>query len=421
MLGPSGWEALNLTLKWSKYIPVKPTPKQLAFLLLRCLDAFYGGAAGGGKSIALLMSALQYADQPDYSAILFRRKYTDLSLPGALMDLSHEWLQPTDAHWVDESKTWQFPSGASLTFGYMDSPNDHFRYQSTEFQFIGFDELTQFREKQVTYMFSRLRKKKANPIPLRFRAASNPGGTGHVWVKQRYIVEGQSHGRPFIPAKLDDNPHLDKEEYVKSLAELDPVARAQLLSGDWDAREDKKVFDRSWFQIVDAAPSEGKAVRFWDLAATEPKKGSDPDYTAGCRMLVKDGIYFITDMIRKRATPAVIEAQVKQSAELDTVKTHIFMEQEPGSSGVNTIDHYRRTVLPAYVFKGEKSTGSKQERAAPFSSQCEAGNVKLVKGAWINDFLDELESFPDGEHDDQVDAASGAYKELTNTKQFMVG
>ena len=94
------------------------------------------------------MGALQFVDVPGYAAILFRRTYADLSLPGALMDRAKEWLAGTAARWSDKEKTWHFPSGATLTFGYLEHEDDKYRYQSSEFQFLGFDELTQFSEAQ---------------------------------------------------------------------------------------------------------------------------------------------------------------------------------------------------------------------------------------------------------------------------------
>ena len=139
----------------------------------------YGGAAGGGKSSCLLMAALKYVHLPDYSAILFRRTYSDLSLPGALMDRANEWLRGTDAHWQDQKKTWTFPSGSTLTFGYLDNENAKYRYQGSNFDFVGWDELTQFTESQYRYLFSRLRRSAGSDIPLRMRSASNPGGFGH--------------------------------------------------------------------------------------------------------------------------------------------------------------------------------------------------------------------------------------------------
>lgn len=219
-------------------IPHPPTPKQAAFLRLDCREALFGGAAGGGKSEALLMAALQYVDQPDYAALLLRRRLTDASLPGALMDRMHEWLFDSSASWNEADRTYSFPSGAKLAFGYLDHEGDRFRYQSSEFQFVGFDELTQFAEKEYSYLFSRLRKREGSAIPLRMRSASNPGGPGHDWVRRRFLVEGTGAGRIFIPAKVDDNPHLDRRAYVESLQSLDPKTRAQLLEGDWDAGDD---------------------------------------------------------------------------------------------------------------------------------------------------------------------------------------
>jgi len=315
-------------------------------------EVFYGGAAGGGKSDALLMAALQYVSVPKYAAILFRRTFTDLSLPGALMDRAHKWLQHTPARWIDRTKTWEFPSGATLSFGYLEHENDKYRYQSAEFQFIGFDELTQFTETQYRYLFSRLRRLEGSKIPLRVRSASNPGGVGHEWVCLRFIAGD----RPFIPASLDDNPYIDREEYLKSLQHLDPVTRAQLIRGDWTIRESGNKFRREWFEIVDDFPRDARFVRFWDLAATEPKLGRDPDYTVGALMGEKDGVYYLVDIKRTRSTPRGVEALVRQTAELDGRRVDIYMEQEPGSSGINTIDYYRRRVLLGFSFRGLRST-----------------------------------------------------------------
>ncbi len=381
------------------------------------LEVLFGGSAGGGKSDALLAAALQYVHIPDYAAILFRRTYSDLALPGALMDRAHEWLQGTSARWREQTKTWTFPSGATLSFGYLEAEKDKYRYQSAEFQFVGFDELTQFEESQYRYLFSRLRRLEGGEVPLRMRSASNPGGVGHEWVRNRFI-EGD---HPFIAAGLRDNPHIDQEEYIKSLMHLDPVTREQLLEGDWTIREAGNKFKREWFQIVEDYPADAQVIRFWDLAATEPKPGKDPDWTAGIKLAEKDGVYYVLDVKRTRTTPQGVEALINQTAELDGKRIAIAMEQEPGSSGVNTIDHYARKVLKGYDFRGLRSTGSKEVRANPVSSAAEAGNIKLVSGRWIPDFLDELEIFPHGAHDDQVDALSGAFEMLNSRPAVLIG
>jgi len=213
----------------SPWCPHAPHPKQAEFLALDDEEALYGGAAAGGKSDALLMAALEYAHIPGYNAILFRRTFADLALPEAIMDRSHEWLRGTRAHWSGINKQWTFPSGARLSFGYLDTPKDKYRYQSAAFQFIGFDELTQFPEASYRYLFSRLRKTSGMDVPLRMRAASNPGGLGHEWVKERFI-DGACR---FVPARLEDNPSADADSYRRQLAKLDPVTRRQLELGEW--------------------------------------------------------------------------------------------------------------------------------------------------------------------------------------------
>lgn len=407
-------------IKLTKYIPHDPTPKQAAFLWLDCLDAFYGGAAGGGKSDALLMGALQYVDQPDYAAILIRDTYKNLSMPKSLMDRANEWLRPTDAHWDGDKKAWRFPSGASLSFGYLDGPNDHFNYQSAEFQFVGIDEIVNIREHQAKYMFSRLRRLEGSTIPVRFRSASNPPAAEQLakgsWVKNRYVnVKTRREGVVFISAGLDDNPYLDKETYIQSLQELDPVTRAQLLEGDWEVRAKGRMFSREWFEVVKEAPviNIGE-VRYWDLAATEEaKEGKQPAYTAGSKLCKTEfGIYYIKNMIRLRRSSRQVEQLIRQTADVDGKAVKVMMEQEPGSSGKNVIDYYRRKIIPDYIFKEDKVSGSKIQRAELLRSQAEAGNVKIVEGYWNEDFLEEIEVFPDGEFKDQADATSGAFNEL---------
>lgn len=217
--------------RWS---PHEPTVKQRAFLDLDCFEALYGGAAGGGKSDALLMAALQHVHVPGYAALLLRRTYADLSLPGAIMDRAKAWLVPKGVDWNDKEKRFTFPtSAATLTFGYLDTERDRYRYQGAELQFIGFDELTQFPEQWYRYLLSRLRRLKSATVPLRARGASNPGGLGHDWVRRRFVEGEHREDRAFVPANLDDNPHLDAVAYRAALAQLDATTRRQLLEGVW--------------------------------------------------------------------------------------------------------------------------------------------------------------------------------------------
>lgn len=430
----------------NKYIPHVPTPKQAAFLWLTCLDAFYGGAAGGGKSDALLMAALQYVDVPGYNALLLRDTYANLNKPQGLLDRANEWLTPTDAKWNGDVKAWVFPSGATISFGYLDGPRDHFNYQGAEYQFVGIDEAVNVREHQALYLFSRMRKK--NPesyakdlkalfgysslqveeyykqyaaIPLRFRCASNPPRLEQVergaWVKMRYVDADSRGDKIFIPAKINDNPHLNADEYRRSLSELDSITRRQLEDGDWDIQISGRFFNRLWFEVVDKscnADDTDMVVRYWDMAATEEDPNKDPAYTVGLKMRrSRFGTYYIESVIRKRLSSMDCERLVRQTADMDTKSVPISMEQEPGSAGKATVNNYQSRVLPEFSFWADKKTGSKIDEARPVSAQAEAGNIKLVNGPWVKDFLDEVELFPDGKFKDQVDAMSGAFRFLT--------
>lgn len=403
----------------NQWIPITPTAKQAAFLWLTCKDAFYGGAGGGGKSIALLAAALQYVDRPNYTALLIRDTVKNLEMPKGLLDESFTWLTDTDAQWSDKKRCWHFPSGARLRFGYLDGPRDHFNYQGGENQFIGIDECVNIRENQAMFLFGWLRKEKGNPIPLRFRAASNPPMPEQIergaWVKSRYIdKETKRPDAVFIPASMDDNPYLDTDTYVESLEELDPITRAKIKKGDWDIAAKGFMFQREWFEIVENAPNAVRKLRYWDLAATEKKEDNDPAFTSGVLMSVDErGIYYIEDVNRFRGSEHTVETNVRNTAIMDGHEVEMKMEQEPGSSGKIVIDYYTRKVLPGFVFSGDRPTGSKIDRARPLASQSQAGNVKIVKGRWNKAFFEELDLFPNCKYKDQVDSSSGAFSELS--------
>jgi predicted phage terminase large subunit-like protein len=410
------------TPRVTKYMPHQPTIPQAAFLLLEQEEALYGGAAGGGKSDALLMAALQYADCPGYAAILFRRTFADLNQPGALIPRSMQWLLNTDARWNGAEHVWRFPSGAVLKFGHLDSTNAELEYQGAEFQFVGFDELTQFKQHQYEYLFSRLRRLEGSAIPIRMRAATNPGGPGHEWVKERFVKHGNARDRVFLTARLEDNPHLDRKQYERQLLKLDPVTRARLRDGDWEAKDSGGFFRREWFPLIDDAelPIDVRWVRFWDLAATEPHEGNkNPDWTAGVLMGRKTHAgrttFYVRDVRRFRKGPGEVEEATAAVAVLDGREVEVRIEQEPGSSGKAVVGRYASDVMVGFAFYGEKSTGDKVTRAKPFSAASFNGLVRVVRGPWNEAYFDELESFPppSGGHDDQVDASSGSFEALT--------
>ena len=438
--------------KLNEYIPHVPTECQHLFLILDMVpEVFYGGAAGGGKSDALLMAALQYVDVPGYRALLLRRTYKDLALPGALMDRAKQWLMNTDAKWDAVEKAWIFPSGAVITFGYLDSEDDKYRYQGAEFQFVGFDELTQFTEAQYRYLFSRLRRLKGSSVPLRMRSASNPGGIGHDWVKSRFI-DSKDPDRHFVPAKLNDNPHVDTEEYERFLRQLDPVTRAQLRDGNWDAKLAGGIFYREGFsRIIESIPNSPIIrVRAWDLAAT-PGGG---DLTAGVRAslvyantfiqaLHSSGVIDSGDtgfMLDARSSPTCVifedcVAGQWGSAERDRIMyqtaaadaresfpTIQLLEQQPGEAGKSQLSHFA-SMLGAFPVEFVLPTGSKYVRAMPYSAATLNGRVALVRGHWNHDFIEEhvcwQGSILKGERDDRIDAGSMCYNRCNpNTSGF---
>lgn len=412
----------------------RPFPAQVPFLATVAREALYGGAAGGGKTDALVVGALAHVHHPKFTAIIFRRTFPELE--GKVIPVSKEWYPASGGVYNGSKHSWAFPSGARVMFAHLQHEDDVLQYQGHEFQYIGFDELTHFTEKQYVYLLSRLRTTAG--IPLEVRSGSNPGGPGHDWVFKRWApwldrnrevpgphadpgevlrfdntkdgevwAESGRFSRVFFPAYAKDNPYLN-EDYVHNLMGQDAVTRAQLIDGDWLIKPAAGLlFKRGWFSTVDVAPVQAQRVRYWDRAASK-----DGDYTVGLR-LAKDsgGHLFVEHVERLRGTPRDVEATIRRIAEQDGHAVVVGIEQDPGQAGVFEAQYYAR-ALAGFNVKLQRPTGDKVTRAQPVSAQCEAGNVSVVRGAWVDKFMAELEGFPDGGHDDQVDALSGAFTVL---------
>jgi predicted phage terminase large subunit-like protein len=411
------------TPRLNKYIPHEPHPKQQAFLLLNDIkEVLFGGAVGGGKSDALLMAALQYVDVPGYNALILRTSRAALKLPGGLIPRADMWLSQTDAVWREQDKQWVFPSGATLTFGYIEGPRDKLRYASSDYCFIGYEELTEFRRKDdYTFLFSRLRKPKHGPladVPLRMRSTTNPVGPGFEWVKQRFVDTPNTVKRVFLPSTLEDNPSLDREEYLEALAELGPAVAEQLEKGIWKAVAKGDIFRREDFVLVSEPPAHvGQLIRYWDLAASEPTDANpNPAATAGVLMgLDKDKNPVVYDVRWGQLGSDAVEDLVARTAREDGKAVKVRISQDPGQAGKAQINAYVK-LLAGFDVAGVIESGDKIVRAGPFSAQVRRRNCRLVAGLWVPGYLDEHEGFPTATLKDRVDASSNAYNQLVGAK-----
>lgn len=367
------------------YCPHKPHEKQREFLSIDAMEALYGGAAGGGKSDAILMGALEHVDKPEYSALILRRTFRDLNQPKAIMDRCHQWLRGTDARWNAQAKRYTFPSGATLTFGYLDSEKDKDQYASAEYHYIGFDELTQFPKNWYLFMFSRLRREKTSGIPVRMRAATNPGNIGHVWVKARF-VDKETAEAPFVQALLDDNPHLDKEGYRLSLSKLDSVTRAQLEKGIWrnDASGLVYMFDQSK-NLIFSSPVCHQHILGIDYGQTRD----------ACAFTVlgwkyNDPTVYVLKSYKK---PKMIPSESAQEALTLNEKYH-FQQIIGDANGLGSTGGYvgearRRFKIPVQAARKNDKPGY----IKLFNGELEEGKVKIVQNE-CGSLIQEYQELP---------------------------
>ena len=233
----------------------QPQPKQALFMERPEYEALYGGAAGGGKSDAIVIEALRQVNIPHYKALILRKTFPQLA---ELVEKTLNYYPKCfpKAKYNASSHTWTFPSGAKVIFGAMQHSKDRVKYQGQAYDFIAFDELTHFTYEEYSYLFSRNRPNGPG-TRVYIRATANPGGVGHGWVKERFITaappmtpikqevewldpEGKKHkstqSRIFVPSTVYDNPALLNNDplYVERLASMPEAERKALLYGDWD-------------------------------------------------------------------------------------------------------------------------------------------------------------------------------------------
>jgi len=418
---------------------------QRQYFASRAFELLVGGAGGGGKTDMLLMDGLRQVKKRGYNGIIFRRTFRELEMADAIIPRAHEWYPLRGGEWSEKKTLWTFPKGSFVYFSHMQNKNDHLIYQGAQFQYIAFDELGSFEEHQYTYLFSRCRTKYPE-IKCYVRNSANPGTK---WVKKRwgpwvdkkhpqypteygkllYFALNEATGkeeevergtpnawsRSFIPASWRDNPNLDPG-YETKLNMLPLVQRRQIKDGDWEIEEGSgTIIKQEWFfeKVVKAFPAGAKLYRGWDLAATKKSRSKkDPDYTATCLACMHEGRFYI-QLEQAQISWADVKRWITSKAISDGEEVGIGIEQEGGASGKGTAEDLVEMLQGRHVEALSASgQGDKVARSLLWTSQAEVGNVYIVETPLTDtdEILKHFYDFPEGDHDDMVDAVSIVYK-----------
>ena len=437
-------------------LTLRPQPgPQEKFLSSPADIIIYGGSAGGGKSWSILLEVLRGINNPNYNAVLFRRTYPMIRNPGGLWDASTQVFPMMGAMPRETNLTWTFPSGATCVMRHLKLERNVYDWQGSEIVYIAFDELTHFSESMFWYMLSRNRS--TCGIAPYIRATCNPdseswvrglidwwigedglaipdrSGVVRYFIREEGVIKWVDETHPdaksltFISASIFDNQELLTKDpgYLKNLRSLPLVDRERLLGGNWNVKVAAgKVFRNDWFEVVDELPSSLKTIRFWDFAGSVSKsKGHDPDFTVGLKLVEFQGIFYVVDVIQTRVTPHELDRLMVNTASQDGPHCTQGWWQDPGQAGQHQ-SYKIQSILKGCSTQPLTSQLDKWTRAKPASSAAEQGRLKLLRGPWNQGFLNELTQFPDGNHDDQVDALAGAYMALTGEHQlgrFAVG
>lgn len=434
---------------------------QTAFLGSSADIAIYGGGAGGGKTWALLMEPLRHSGNPDFGAVFFRRTTVQIRNEGGLWDESAKLYPLLGATPKEVTLEWKFPSGASLSMAHLEHEKSVSNWQGSQIALLLFDELTHFSEKQFFYMLSRNRSMCG--VKPYVRATCNPDADSWVarfiawWIDQdtglpinaragvvrwfvrigdaihwadspeelaHHTMAAENGNRvpippksvTFIPAKLTDNKALMAADpgYMANLMALSTVERERLLGGNWKIRPAAGLlFRRQWCEVIDAVPSGVRWVRGWDLAATPKTDGNqDPDATSGTKVgVAPDGTFIVGDSVKDWLSPNGVRVLIKNTATQDGDGTEISLPQDPGQAGKDQKGNLA-LHMTGFNVRFSLESGDKVTRFSPFSAQAEAGNVKVLRGAWNEGWFSALEGFPEAKHDDDADSTSRAFNAL---------
>src|SRR5438270_3621440 len=440
----------------------QPGP-QTDFLRTAADICVYGGAAGGGKTVGLILEPLRHVGRvANFAAVFFRRTTPQITNPGGLWDESRNFYPRLGGTPHLGMREWRWPCAGKIKFSHLQFETTVYDWQGAQITLICFDELTHFTAHQFFYMVSRNRStcgvrpyiratcnpdadswvadflawwidpESGLPIPERAGAlryyirvaeklvwADKPEELMRVRPRPEAMPPGIDPPRPisvtFIPAKVFDNPVLLRvnPEYFTWLLSLPLLERERLLGGNWKIRPSAGLyFKREWCAVVDEVPADLNIVRYWDLAATEKTEFNDPDWTVGIKLgRDKNGGFWVLDMVRARANPGDVDRLLLNIATQDGKPVRIGFGQDPGQAGKSQAQYLVR-ALSSFTSRAAAESGDKLTRFGPFSSQCRAGNVKILRGAWNEDLFRVLEGFLDLAHDDEVDACSGALEML---------
>lgn len=444
--------------------------KQEKFLACSADICIYGGAAGGGKSYALLLEPLRHIGNKQFAAVTFRRANPQILSPGGLWSESfniYSLLGATPK--LSPKPMWVFPSGATITFSHLEMESTKYDWQGSQIPLIMFDELTHFSESVFFYMLSRNRSMCG--VKPYIRATCNPDADSWVanfiswWIDQdsgypieercgkiRWFIrrdekvywadrkqdlweqfnlttdeeKAEPRSVSFINSTLQDNKLLMQRDpsYLATLKALPTVERERLLYGNWKIKQAAGLyFKRTQVRnMLPCAPADVTSyVRAWDLAASPETEKGDPAYTAGVLMGKRaDGSFVIIDVINKRLSASDVRALIKLTAEVDNAKygnVRVRLPQDPGQAGKDQAQSFVR-LLSGFSVRTEPVSGSKESRAEPVAAQWQAGNFDVVVGDWNESYFSQMESFPASKFKDMVDATSDAFSELERRSEF---